>query len=291
MKKLMMTTALLAAMGAPAFADNHGDMFRTDADPNEIHASNLIGMRIYRSEGAEAEGYEGVQDDWDDIGEVNDVILSRDGNVEAVLVDIGGFLGMGENRVAVDMGSLRFVSDDATAEDESDYFLVLNTSRESLEQAPAYQASDQANAGSATSETETDMAATDSNADMASDNTATETAENADMTATDAGRIPVQRDGYMLAEEVDLTAERLTGAAAYDAKDEWIGEVSELVLNDDGRVNSVIVDVGGFLGIGEKPVELNLSDIDILRADDGTDLRVYISMTESELEAMPDYRG
>lgn len=288
MRKLMLTTALLAAVGAPAFAQNADGMFRTEADPQEIHASNLIGMRIYRAEGAEDEGYEGVQDDWDDIGEVNDIILSRDGNVQSVLVDIGGFLGMGENQVAVDMSALRFVSEDATTDDESDYFLVLNASRELLEQAPAYQSSDRADAGT-TMETETDMDATDDTNDMATDDAA-----DTDMAATDpavGARVPVEREGYMTAEDVDLTAERLTGAAAYDARDEWIGEVSELVLSDDGRVDSVIVDVGGFLGIGEKPVQLKLSDIDILRAADGSDIRVYISMTENELEAMPDYRG
>lgn len=282
MKRLMLTTTLVAAMSVPVLAETHGEMFRTNADPIEIHASNLIGMRIYRSEGADAEGYEGIQNDWDDIGEVNDVILSRDGNVESVLVDTGGFLGMGENQIAVNMSALRFVSDDATADDDSDYFLVLNTSREMLEQAPVYgrTAADQAAVGYATAadQTQTDMTAIETGADMT-------TADVANP------RVPIERDGYLMAEDVDLTAERLTGAAVYDANDEWIGEVSELVLNDDGRVNSVVIDIGGFLGIGEKPVQLNLSDIDILRADDGSDIRIYVSMTESELETMPDYRG
>ncbi|NVK15086.1 MAG: PRC-barrel domain-containing protein [Rhodobacteraceae bacterium] len=110
-------------------------------------------------------------------------------------------------------------------------------------------------------------------------------------TAAMQPRTPVERDGYMTAEETDLTAEKLTGAAAYDANDEWIGEVSELLLTDEGKVKSAVVDVGGFLGLGEKPVELDLSKIDILRADDGSDLRVYIPMTEEELKAMPDYEG
>lgn len=119
----------------------------------------------------------------------------------------------------------------------------------------------------------------------------TETMSDTGTTAAMQPRAPVERDGYMTAEETDLTAEKLTGAAAYDANDEWIGEVSELLLTDEGKVKSAVIDVGGFLGLGEKPVELDLSKIDILRADDGSDLRVYIPMTEEELKAMPDYEG
>lgn len=295
MRKLTLTTAVLAALSSPAFAQDASHMFRVDADPAEIHASELIGMRIYRSEGADAEGYAGVQDDWDDIGEVNDIILSREGAVEAVLLDIGGFLGIGENQIAVDMDALRFVSDDATADNTSDYFIVLNATRESLEQAPAYHWDDPA---PATDGASTGMSSTSATADVAAAETKSDTATGA---VADTGtaapdpntgmRDPIEREGYMVVEEVDLTAERLTGAPAYDANDAWIGEVSDLVLSDNGRIASVVVDVGGFLGIGEKPVQMDMNDIDILRAENGSDIRVYISKTKDEMEAMPDYRG
>ncbi|OBY26235.1 PRC-barrel domain-containing protein [Leisingera sp. JC1] len=128
-------------------------------------------------------------------------------------------------------------------------------------------------------------------ASAAAESGSAETMSDTGTTAAMQPRVPVERDGYMTAEETDLTAEKLTGAAAYDANDEWIGEVSELLLTDEGKVKSAVIDVGGFLGLGEKPVELDLSKIDILRADDGSDLRVYIPMTEEELKAMPDYEG
>ena len=65
----------------------------------------------------DADEYAGVQDGWNDIGEINDVILTRDGKVHAALVDIGGFLGLGERQVALGMENIRFVSDSATAAD------------------------------------------------------------------------------------------------------------------------------------------------------------------------------
>ena len=76
------------------------------------------GQRVYAAEVAvDADEYAGVQDGWNDIGEINDVILTRDGKVHAALVDIGGFLGLGERQVALGMENIRFVSDSATAED------------------------------------------------------------------------------------------------------------------------------------------------------------------------------
>jgi hypothetical protein len=269
MKKLLLSTAFIAVTGSAGLAADHDAKFRAEADPMEIHASEFIGKRIYSSE-AEIEGdaFDGVQGDWEDIGEINDVIMSRDGRVEAVLVDIGGFLGIGERRVAVNMGSIRFVADDATAEDLSDYFLVMNAPRALLEEAPEYKG--------------------DHDAAMTSD-AAMETQGAA---ATDAGapmREPIARDGYVTAEEADLNTEMLTGAAAYDATDEWIGEVSELIIDTDGKITDAVIDVGGFLGIGEKPVKLMIGDVDILRADGSTDLRVYIPMTKEELEALPTY--
>jgi hypothetical protein len=272
MKNLMISTALLAIAGTSAVAQD--TMFRTENDPMEVHASDFIGQRIYASEAEiSGEAYDGAQDGWQDIGEVNDVILSRDGSVEAVLVDIGGFLGIGERQVAVDMDALKFVNDDATADDMSDYFLVMNADRATFEGAPEYswnETTSDTTMGTASDSTpaDTEMAAT-VNDEMTSD--------------------PIARDGYQVAEQDVLTTEMQTGAPAYDANDKWIGEVSELIINDQGKITHGIIDVGGFLGIGEKPVELAIGDVEILRETDGDDLRVYISMTKDELESLPTY--
>lgn len=294
MKKFLLSTALVAATGMPVFAQDADTMFRQDADPQEIHASNFIGMRVYRADAVDADSYEGVQDGWEDIGEINDVILSRDGTVEAVLVDIGGFLGIGENQVAVDMGSIRFVADSATPDQEDDFFLVLNAPRGALEEAPVYGAMDDHDAAAMDEKTaETaEVTATEAEEELAADAAAETDATPATPEATGtemAANTGLAREGYVTAVQEELTADDLTGASAYDINDERIGEVSDLLLTDDGKIQSAIVDVGGFLGIGEKPVQLEMSKLDILRAEDGRDIRVYISMTEEELEQLPDY--
>lgn len=271
MKNLMLSTALLAGLAGAAFAQTDGSIFRPAADAMSVRASNFIGMRVYASEAAiDATEYNGAQTDWNDIGEINDVILSRDGKVDAVLVDIGGFLGLGERKVAVGMEAIKFVADSATADVAEDFFLVMTANRAALEAAPDYMA------GTATTDTTMAPAATETTADT---------------TATITARTPIARDGYMLAEADYLTSEKLTGAKVYDANDAWIGDIANLVLSADGNVTQAVVDVGGFLGLGAKPVALNLSDIDILRNEGGDDVRVYLSRTKAELEAMPNFEG
>ena len=88
-----------------------------------------------------------------------------------------------------------------------------------------------------------------------------------------------------------LTTEKLTGAKVYDTNDEWIGDVGALIMTADGKITDAVIDVGGFLGMGEKPVALKLSDIDILRNETGNDVRVYVSMTKDQLKELPRFDG
>src|SRR5690606_29898279 len=50
----------------------------------------------------------------------------------------------------------------------------------------------------------------------------------------------------------DIRAEDFVGTTVYGSNDENIGEIGDVILTDDGSVDAVIIDVGGFLGIGEK---------------------------------------
>lgn len=265
MKKLMLSTALVAATALTAAAQDAAmdSPFLTAADPLAIHASAFIGKRVYATQAAlDAEEYAGRQDGWEDIGEINDVVLTRDGRVDAVLVDIGGFLGMGERQVAVHMSAIRFVADSATPEDLSDYLLVMNAGRNVFEGAPDYSRSSVPLTGSAG----TSLPA-----------------------ATDATDMP--RDDYAAADRATLTSADLVGARVYDAGDDWIGSVDRLLLTEGGQITSAVVDVGGFLGIGAKPVVLAMDDLTILRAQDGSNVVVSVGMTREQLDALPRFDG
>ena len=108
------------------------------AGPNDVLASTLIGMRVYavESDVDDTKAYPAdSRKDWDDVGEVNDVVLDWDGSVKAVVLGVGGFLGIGEKDVAIEMSSLRKVRE---TNDSNDWFLVVNSSKDLLTSAPAY---------------------------------------------------------------------------------------------------------------------------------------------------------
>lgn len=385
MKRLLMTTAMIAVGATGAFAQTQTEApaadakpaemqastnssFRTEAGPMEVQASDFIGMRVYTAENAtDADSYAGIQDNWEDIGEINDVILSRDGAVEAVLVDIGGFLGIGERQVAVNMDAIKFVSDDATEGDDSDYFLVMNGTKESFENAPEYQMSGMAadpamtapadqtaamtteepveaeaeqlaenaeqsvenaaesteqmaeNAAESTEQMAENAAESTEqmaenaaeNVDQAADNAAAEIDQTAEAAETEieqtadaaeaqtdeavanadasAPTMTEPREGFEVVKVDAITSEELTGARVYDAKQNWIGEISELLMADGATVDKAVIDVGGFLCIGEKPVAVNADELDVERAVDGGDIRIHVNKTKEELEAMATY--
>jgi hypothetical protein len=107
----------------------------------------------------------------------------------------------------------------------------------------------------------------------------------ADQVAAGDTKLPADRVGTEVATESEM-ANDITGERVYDSTGEWIGEVSEMVVKDEKTW--AIVDVGGFLGIGEKPVALDLSELDIA-TDANNDVRVSTAFTKEELEAMPEF--
>ena len=58
-----------------------------------------------------------------------------------------------------------------------------------------------------------------------------------------------------------MRASKVIGADVYDIHNQKIGDVQDLVLDKDGRVAKVVVDVGSFLGMGGKNVAVKMSDI------------------------------
>ena len=340
MKRILGTTAIILSLTGPAFADAHAAGFGTvTAQETDFFASDLIGMRIYNSE-TEVDANSTIAADgekeWDDIGEINDVLLDSEGNVKAVILGIGGFLGMGERDVSVNMDEIRIVTEEG---DSDDRFLVVNTSKEMLEKAPAFERMDdkadmEAEAdmdANADMKADTDMAATDMNAEaevdtetemeadaealaneaemeakeaaaeteQAVDKATTEMADGANELEQDMERPmltapAVEREGYANAtadEVAALTAEDLEGSYVYGANDETVGEIGALVMGDNGEVGQVVINVGGFLGIGEKPVAVTWDELQIMKNAEGDDFRIYIDSSKEALKAQPEYQG
>lgn len=136
MNKLIPLAALLAAMSVPALAQDTTTPASPSVQPaapsaagestvakslsDDISASKLINESVKNAAN-------------ESIGDINDVLIGSDGKVAAVIVGVGGFLGMGEKDVALPFEQLMFAKD-------ADGNLSVSTSmtKESLQSAPEY---------------------------------------------------------------------------------------------------------------------------------------------------------
>ena len=134
MKKLIPAVALVA-MSLPAFAQqattpaspaaqSDAPAVSTEAAAaglsSEISANKLLNESVRNAANESS-------------GDVNDVLIGSNGKVAAVIVGVGGFLGMGEKDVALPFDQLSFAKD-------SDGALRVTTSmtKDSLQSAPEY---------------------------------------------------------------------------------------------------------------------------------------------------------
>ncbi|WP_181706219.1 PRC-barrel domain-containing protein [Chthonobacter rhizosphaerae] len=124
------TTAGMAGAGSEQFVEMQQE--------GQWLASNLMGADI-----------RGQNDE--EIGDVKDVVLGQDGTPSAVVIGVGGFLGIGEKNVAVPFERLTVNREEGESDDVQ---IVLQTTKEELEQAPAFRTLEdaEAQASSGTSE-------------------------------------------------------------------------------------------------------------------------------------------
>lgn len=154
MSKLLFSTAISAMMAMPLMASAQTATTETPAATTiaapaatgfgytamagDMSANTFIGKRLYVAEvdvDANAE-YMEIDAGWDDVGEIGDLVIGADGAVKAVLVDMGGFLGLGERQVAVSKDQLSVIRD---GDSEGDYFIVFTADRAALEAAPEFE--------------------------------------------------------------------------------------------------------------------------------------------------------
>jgi sporulation protein YlmC with PRC-barrel domain len=251
--------------------------------------------------------YNGTGDDAQHIGDVNDIVIGADGNIEAVVVGVGGFLSIGEKDVAVDFAQLDW------AEREGDRWLVVPMSKEQLEAQTAFDRSAyMPETVAATEPSTTTTTAPDATAEApaepampAPDATAAapaEPAKPAEQTAqTPAPADPAAPaatdttttaaiDKSTLTEmpAADIRAEEMLGTTVYGADNANVGEIGDVVLTADGKIDAFIIDVGGFLGVGEKEVAVGSDNLAFMTDKDGNKY-LYTSFTKEQLEAAATY--
>lgn len=304
-RTLMTTTALVALLSSTALAQDATTTMRPGIDfelaqgyaavDTDDLATRIVGAPVYASAATDADRY----------GEINDLVLNADGTVRAALIGVGGFLGIGEKNVAVDFSQLTFT----IAADNTERW-VLETTREALDTAPAFEWIDDepmdtavavdpnAPAGSTTPAEQ--VAATDPN--TPADPNATGTMAPADQVAAtnpndvnvttetnpNAAASPMSREGMTAIPAGEMTAENIIGTQIIGPEDQVIAEVGDIVLTPEGQVDALLVDFGGFLGMGEKRVAVGIDNLEFV-TDESGGRYVWLNVTKEQLDAAPAY--
>lgn len=288
-RKLLATTAVATLLASGAFAQTApapatpapmaptAPMEATPTAPATTAdghlASNIIGEDVYDTAAENAQN----------IGEVNDIVIGQDGMVQAVIVGVGGFLGIGQKNVSMEFSALDW------ADRNGDRWLVANTTKEQLEALPAFDASTYdmpANTAMAPSGTATSPAPADQTAQAPATSTPAAPAANGTTDRMQTGAI--DRSTLTNLPEDKMTAEELVGTTVYGAEDANVGEIGDVLLSQDGKIDAYIIDVGGFLGMGEKEVAIGSDNLSFMTDADGNKY-LYTTFTKEQLEAQPAY--
>jgi sporulation protein YlmC with PRC-barrel domain len=76
--------------------------------------------------------------------------------------------------------------------------------------------------------------------------------------------------------------------SVYDPNNTKIGEIMDVLVAPDGKIDTLIVGVGGFLGAGEKDVAVNFEAVKKTTKDNSTYLTM--NMTKDALKSAPGFK-
>jgi len=245
--------ALTLAVTGSALADTAGpDLVPSGYTiaTNDALASRVINSKVYSGTAADAP----------EIGYVKDLVLGASGQISAVVLGIGGFLGAGEKNVAVAYSQIQWVvASDGSVRGS------LNSTRGALAAAPDFKFPDYqaiAQASSASSALlSSSSAAPAGDVDLA-------TLKPLDVTS--------------------LKAEDLKGTDVISPAGQKLGDIDDFVLSGDGKVDAVIVEFGGFLGLGTKHVAIGYEGLQFM-VGPNNERYLIVNVTKDQLNAQPDY--
>jgi len=127
MKKIVLIAASLALLASPAFAQDGKttgtaapDAKFSTVSKDEMFSSKLKGLNVYNQKD-------------ESIGEITDLAI-KDHQLDALILSVGGFLGVGEHYVAVSPASVNVRYDSKNDK----WRATMNTTKEALKEAPEF---------------------------------------------------------------------------------------------------------------------------------------------------------
>ncbi|WP_158025998.1 PRC-barrel domain-containing protein [Pararhizobium arenae] len=268
---------------APAAAGVASEGATGPTMPGQLLASSLLGKTVYT----------GVDEEGEAIGDVNDVVINANGGTEALVIGVGGFLGIGEKDVAIGFDRVSW------SDKDGQQILVVTATKEQLMAEPAFDRKPIMDAM---------VSAPASNGTP--ENTASASPDPSSVVVTDqplSGTTPQMTDPDLVPgvdpattasatpspelKPVDLgllSAEKLIGTEVKVADDTKVGEIGDVILSKDGKLEAYIIDVGGFLGIGAKPMAMSATSVQVMADAEGT-MTIYSPFTKEQMESQPAY--
>jgi sporulation protein YlmC with PRC-barrel domain len=126
MKKIALITVSLAVLASPAFAEVKtvgnapAEAKYSTVQKDEMFSSKLKGLNVYNQKD-------------ESIGEITDLAI-KNHEVDALILSVGGFLGVGEHYVAVSPSSVNIRYD----EKNDKWLASMNTTKDALKAAPEF---------------------------------------------------------------------------------------------------------------------------------------------------------
>ena len=127
MKKIALVTASLALLASPVFAEEAKTTGTAPAEAkfstvtkDDMFSSKLKGLNVYNQKD-------------ESVGEITDLAI-RNSQIDALILSVGGFLGVGEHYVAVSPSSVSIRHD---AKNDK-WVASMNTTKEALKAAPEF---------------------------------------------------------------------------------------------------------------------------------------------------------
>jgi len=229
-----------------------GGVFVQYGESHDLLASELLGADLYVSPTpVTVARVDELPADWEKVASIGDLVIDADGRLRGVLVDIGGFLGIGARRVMVAMAALTVVERAGV----DGVFVVLKATRGELETAPAFV-----------------------------------TYMGRVGTGEPIGRVGSVDavPGFARVESLAITVDDLRGAEVYDRFNVRVAGIKDVVLGTDGQMVAALIDVGGFLGrFGSRTVAVPIEQLDVHQSADRASVRVYLAISEEELLSLP----
>jgi len=156
MRKLLATTAIVAVAAAALAAATGSDPtpITKAVEGSDITVSDLLNREVHVMTGSDSHvswtDWTEVPDNFELSGEIEDLLLGKDGQITTVVLGKGGLLDLGQTEAQVDIARFGVVRD---ADDNGEFYVVYTGAPSDLQRAAPYRGLDRISTTAKTSGT------------------------------------------------------------------------------------------------------------------------------------------